>query len=99
MKNSKSVSEIKVKNIGRTQALELIKNNKGKFFTAVYITKKDKLRTINCQYLKDQGVSELGYVKVVENVKLKNKEQGIRNLNLQTLQLLKIGGKVFNVGK
>jgi hypothetical protein len=46
--------------ISRKKALELMQNNKGRFFTATFI-KKDKNgkageeRTINCQYIKDQG--------------------------------------------
>lgn len=93
-----SAAEIKGKSISRTQALELMKNNKGHFFTAVFVTKEDKLRTINGQYLKDQGDSVLGYVKVTESSKAKKKSNAVRNVNLQTLQLLKIGKKIFNVG-
>jgi len=93
-----TAAEIKTKNISRTQALELMKNNKGHFFSAVFVTKGNKLRTINGQWLKDQGPSDLGYVKVRETSKLKSGKEAIRNVNLQTLELLKIAGKTFNVG-
>ena len=98
VKKAKSIATIegmKKKIISRTDALNLMRNNKGKFFSAVFVTKKATLRTINGQY---QGTTELGYVIVAENGKRRKKEQALRNINLQTLEMLSIGGKTFNVG-
>jgi hypothetical protein len=85
------------KTIGRTKALELMENNRGHFFTATFISKKGE-RTINCQYLKDQTYSKLGYVKVKEAIKAKMASgDAIRQINLQTLKSLKIAGNVYKV--
>lgn len=91
------VEDIKKSNISRTDALKLIQNNKGHFFTATFVNKEDELRTINAQYLKDSD-TKLGYVKVRETSKMGKGENPIRNINLQTLEELRIGGKTFKVG-
>ena len=84
--------------ISKTKAVELIKNNKGRFFTAKYIKQDGTERVINAQYLKDQTPSPLGYVLVKEASKLKTKNpDSIRNLNLQTLKELKIAGGFYKV--
>jgi hypothetical protein len=86
------------KTISKTKALELMENNKGHFFTATFIDKKSQERTMNCQYLKDQTYSKLGYVKVREAIKAKMKpEDCIRQINLQTLKALKIAGNSYKV--
>ena len=90
-------SEVKGNTISRTQAQHFMENNNGHFFTATFVTKKEKLRTLNGQYLKD-STAQLGYIKVRETGKMKKGEDGVRNVNLQTLEQLKIGGKTFNVG-
>lgn len=84
--------------IGRSKALELMENNKGHFFTATFVDKKNQERTINCQYLKDQTYSRLGYVKVKEAIKAKmDANDAIRQINLQTLKSLKIAGNSYKV--
>ena len=106
------VSVPTTKSISKTKALELMQNNKGHFFTATFISKKGE-RTINCQYLKDQAHSNLGYVKVKEAIKAKAAKEAaekarasnkkiakpdcIRHINLQTLKKLKIAGNVYRV--
>lgn len=97
-KEAVEVSAISKTSIGRKQALELMRNNKGRFFTATFVNKENNLRTINAQYLKDQGTTDLGYVKVRETSKMKGEENSIRQINLQTLEELSIGGKTFKVG-
>lgn len=83
--------------ISKTKAYDLMKSNKGHFFTAVFTKKDGTTRTINCQYVSDQKSSPLGYVLVKESRLLKSKDkEPIRNLNLQTLQTLKIGGSVYS---
>ena len=52
--------------LSRTSALKMMANNKGHYFTAVFIDKKGKERLMNCQWLKDQSGADLGYVKVKE---------------------------------
>lgn len=87
-----------VKTISKTKALELMENNKGHFFTATFIDKKNEERTMNCQYLKDQTYSKLGYVKVKEAIKAKmTANDAIRQINLQTLKSLKIAGNSYKV--
>lgn len=96
-KSANKVTIPSKKTISKTKALELMQNNKGHFFTATFIAKKGE-RTINCQYLKDQGRSSLGYVKVREAIKAKmNPKDSIRNINLQTLKSLKIAGHSYRV--
>lgn len=85
------------KSISKTKAIELMENNRGHFFTAVFTKKNGDDRKINCQYLKDQEASKLGYIKVRELNKLKDKEQSIRQINVQTLKSLKINGVVYKV--
>lgn len=79
------------------QALGLMQNNKGHFFTATFIKKDGTRRTINCQYLKDQSQTTAGYVKVRETGKLKTGVNAIRQINLNTLEELKIAGKVYQL--
>ena len=83
--------------ITRTKALEKMKNNKGHFFTVEFIKEDGSLRKLNGQYIKDQTQSPLGYVLVKEASKLKAGVNPIRNVNLQTLKSLKIGGTLHPV--
>lgn len=88
-----------VKRISKTKALDLMKNSKGHFFTAVFVKKDGMERVINCQYLKDQDISSLGLIKVKETGKLKLNENPIRQINLQTLKQLSVGGQVYKIRK
>lgn len=83
--------------ISRKNALYLMQNSKGHFFTAVFTKQDGTERTINCQYLKDQANADLGYVKVKETGKLKTGDNPIRQINLQTLKALSIGGNHYKV--
>ena len=83
--------------ISRKKALELMKNNKGRFFTAVFIKKDNTTRVMNCAYITNQTTSDLGYVKVKETSQLILKKPAIRNLNLQTLTELRIGGVMYTI--
>lgn len=84
--------------ISRTKAYEMMKNNKGRFFTATFIKKDNTERTINCQFLKDQTELNMGYVRVRESSKLKtNPKDATRQINLQTLKRLKIGGAEYKI--
>jgi len=81
--------------ISKTKAIELMENNKGHFFTVVFEKKDKTTRKMNCQYLKDQGNSKLGYIKVKEPIALKKGENAIRNVNIQTLKELYIGKQAY----
>lgn len=105
VKKATKAAVIKVKNpmhnvpsISRTKALSLMQNNKGHFFTAVFVKKDGTDRKMNCQYMADQGTQALGYVKVKDMVLRKiDPNDCIRNLNLQTLKEIKIAGKFYKV--
>ena len=90
----------KAKKISRTNALDLMLNNKGRFFTAEFINKEGDRRVMNCQLVKDQKQAKLGYVKVREASLMRSStpEKAIRNVNIQTLEGLKIGGVLYKVG-
>lgn len=84
--------------ISREKALSLMENNKGHFFTAVFSKADGTLRTMNCQYLKGQVPSKLGYLKVNEVSRLKAKESDtIRQINMQTLKELSIAGGTYKI--
>ena len=84
--------------ISRAKALDLMQNNKGHFFTAIFTKSDGSNRTMNCQFLKGQLPSQLGYLKVNEASKLKSKAANpIRQINMQTLKTLIIGGKTYSI--
>ncbi len=83
--------------ISRKKALELIKGNKGYFFTAIFTKQDGTERILNGQYLKNQKDNQLGYVLVRESRKMKIGEPAIRNINLQTLKKLKIRGSQYTI--
>lgn len=97
------ITQTKTKNvprkaISRSKALDLIKGNKGKIFSATFIKKDGAARVINAQYLKDQKDMSLGYVKVVDtNLRRKNPLDCTRNLNLQTMTQLNVGGEHYKI--
>ena len=83
-----------MKKINRTQALELMTNNKGRFFTVSFLKKDDSERTINGRYVSHD---KLGYVKVSEMSKKKKGERDVRNVNLQTIFFLKANGNSYKI--
>lgn len=84
--------------ITRKKAYDLMKGSKGHFFTAVFIKKDNTQRTINCQFMKDQGNST-NYIRVKEAGKLKTGENPIRQINIDTLLGLRIGGQNYRIRK
>lgn len=88
-----------VRSISRTKALDMMVNNKGHFFTATFIKQNGDERTINCQYMKDQKSNPIGYVMVRETGKMKQGVNAIRQINIQTLQSIRIGGQNYNIRK
>jgi len=89
----------KTKYMSRKDAQARMENNRGHFFTATFIDKEGAERVMNCQYLANQGAPVLGYIKVKEASKLRDKTQPnpIRQVNLQTLKSLKIGGELYRI--
>lgn len=86
--------------ISRTKALDLMKNNKGHFFTVQFIKQDGSLRTLNGQYVKGQNPSPLGFILVKEAKLMKsNAKEQIRNVNIQTLRSLKISGNSYSIKK
>lgn len=94
----KKSANSKLPRIGRKKALDLMKNNKGRFFTATFIKQDNTERMINCRYHSD-AVSTKGntYVKVTDEALRKTSSDYIRNVNLSTLKTLSIGGKKYRV--
>lgn len=91
------INQVSGNRISRSNALNLMKNSKGRFFTVIFTKKDGTSREINCQYLKDQSDSELGYVKVQKRAGKAPKDK-IRNINLQTMRSLSMSGKILKVG-
>lgn len=85
--------------ITRKKALDLMKNNKGRFFTVTFVKQDGTNRVLNGQYVKGQNPSPAGYVLVKESGKLKTGQNPIRNVNLQTLKLLTIAGTTYKINK
>lgn len=81
--------------ISRQRAFDMMANNKGHFFTATFVKQNGDMRTINCQYLKTQTGANSGYVMVREAGKMKQGVNAIRQINLQTLQNIRIGGQNY----
>lgn len=96
--NNKILTAKATRTISRREALHLIENNKGHFFSVVFDKKSGEERVMNAQYLSDQSDSSLGYVKVKETGKMRtDPKKAIRNINLQTLKKISIAGKTYNV--
>lgn len=86
------------KKISMKKALDLIQGTKGRFFTVLFLKQDGTERIMNAQYLKDQANQALGYIKVKEAAKLKtNPADAIRQVNIQTLKYLKVGGETYKV--
>lgn len=96
-KTKKALKKVKAKRISRSDALDLMLNNKGYFFTAEFVKKDGEVRVMNCQCLKNQD-TRLGYVKVKEaSLMRSNPTDCVRQINIQTLKSLKIGGVAYKI--
>lgn len=96
-KTKKPLKAVKAKSISKTVALDLMAATKGHFFTAEFKKKDGEMRVMNCQYIKDQDL-KLGYVKVKEAALMRtDPKNAIRQINIQTLKSLKIGGVSYKV--
>lgn len=98
VKTSKAASVKKIKpaptkkQTSRSNAILLMQESKGHFFSVLFTTKSGNDREMTCQYYKGQAPSQLGYVKVVDV-----KEQQIKNVNIQTLKRLKINNTIYTI--
>jgi hypothetical protein len=96
-KTGKALPKVKATRISRSKAMDLMLGNKGYFFTAEFVKKDGEVRIMNCQCLKDQD-PKLGYVKVKEaSLMRSDPAKAVRNINIQTLKSLKIGGVAYKV--
>lgn len=84
--------------ITKSQALKMMMNNKGHFFTATFIKADNTSRTMNCQYLAGQ-VPDNKSVKVREACLMKSGDNAIRQITLDRLKELKIAGSTYKVRK
>lgn len=104
MKPTKTVKKVQSKDkwtttssISRKKAIDYMQNNKGHFFSAMFTKKDGSDRVINCRYLSGQDLN-LGYVKVKETCLVRaNDANPIRQINMQTLKKLAIGGNVYKI--
>ena len=88
----------KGKKITAQKAVEMMKNNKGRFFTVIFTKKDNTTRTLNGQWVKDQKPNANGYVLVKDAAKMKKTPNDcIRNVNLQTLHAISINGNTYRV--
>lgn len=76
----KTKQTTKSKKVNKTQAVELIKSTKGRFFTVTFVKKNGEQRTINGN-VKANAANTLGYINVYSpSIK------GYRNINTQTIK-------------
>lgn len=96
VKTKRTTSKNTMKSTNRNKALDMIRGNKGHFFTVIFTKLTDgTVRTMNCQYLSDSG----GYVKVRESNKLKNGTNPIRQFDIETVKQLRIAGQDLKIRK
>lgn len=77
--------------ISRTNVVELIKSNSGKFFTVEFVKKNNTNRTINC-IMKNNGLTRLGYLNVWSI-----QDKGYRNIDIRTIRTVNIQGQKLTV--
>lgn len=75
-----TTSSVKPEKISRTKIIEMINSIRGKYFTTTHIDKENNPRTMRCIQRSGAGRTELGYISVWVP-----KENGIRNINPQTI--------------
>lgn len=79
------------KTINKTQAVELMENSKGRYFTVTFATKTNPNRVMNCN-CKKNSQTKLGYLRVYSP-----KDKGYRSVNPQTINGLKINNITYKV--
>lgn len=80
-----------MKKISKTKAVQLIEENKGKFFTVTFTKKDNTLRTINC-VRKTGATTKLGHLNVYS---IQDKEY--RNIDTRTISELKLDNQQYKV--
>lgn len=81
----------KVNSVSKTEAVDLIEKNGGKFATVTFTKNNGEERTINFNRSKS-GTTKLGYLRVFDV-----KELGFKSVNPRTISALSIGGKKLTV--
>tara|TARA_Y100000401_G_scaffold108354_1_gene103548 strand:+ start:1848 stop:2141 length:294 start_codon:yes stop_codon:yes gene_type:complete len=88
-------------NIHRTKLESLIRNSKGKFFSCLFLKKDGTIRAMNCRLGVKKGIKGTGkpidnqsnsYVTVYDMV-----NKGYRVINLDTLAVIEMEGKMYHV--
>ena len=86
-KNLKQNKQMNQNKITRTNAVKLINNTKGKFFTVSFKKANGVERTINGKY---NNTTKLGYLNIYSM-----KDKGYRNINPRTLLSLKVNNQTY----
>ena len=85
-----------IMNITLQNAVEMIKNSHGKFFTVGFIKRHSlEMRQMNCQYMKEKKSEKKS--KKDEGLLLVKTRDGFRSVNLSGLKWIKINGNMFRV--
>tara|TARA_R110000772_G_scaffold54130_1_gene123512 strand:- start:37853 stop:38101 length:249 start_codon:yes stop_codon:yes gene_type:complete len=77
--------------ITRTDAVDKMKNSKGRFFTVSWIANDEQPRTYNGNCGKECETA-LGYINI-------NTKGGIKNVNPKTITGIQIGGTKYGIRK
>jgi hypothetical protein len=86
---------VKPVRISRTKAIQLLDGVKGRIVSLTCVRKDNKTTTITGQIRRgNKPMTAMGYLQVYDMVK-----HGMRNVNLQTLQSLKVNKQVYQVNK
>lgn len=81
--------------IKEVSALDLIKNSKGQFVTVKFTKKDGSVRVLNGKYLSH----DKKYIQMKESIKLIKGENPIRNVSIDNILEVRVGGKTYNFQK
>lgn len=80
------------KTTNRTNAVTMITETKGKFFTVTFKKANGQVRTINGNYKTPRRPNPLGYLNIYSM-----KDRGYRNVNPQTITEVRVNNIVYKV--
>jgi hypothetical protein len=88
-----------MKKISKTEALKLLKESKGRFFTIFFTKSNNQERKINGTWIKDQKEKGLGNYIVRETKLLRSvkKDEWVKSFNINRLKTLKINKTEYKV--
>ncbi len=79
------------------QIKALLKSNNGKFFTVTFKKKDGTVRTLNCQHGHFKGHDGENTVSHIEKYLTVHTAEGFKNVNMETVLEVKMGGKVLKI--